>query len=93
MDAMDSGPVERSGRAPVPYRIVVRGQLTERFTDPLEGVVIESAGIQSVLRVDVVDQAKLQGILGGCMSMASTWSAWARPTTPSPTRAAPIVNR
>jgi hypothetical protein len=61
---MDSGPVERAGRAPVPYRIVVRGQLTERFTEPLEGVVIESAGARSVLRVEVVDQAKLQGILG-----------------------------
>ena len=61
---MDSGPVERAGRAPVPYRIVVRGQLTERFTEPLEGVVIESAGARSVLRVEVMDQAKLQGILG-----------------------------
>ena len=61
---MDSGPVDRSGRAPVPYRIVVCGQLTERFTDPLEGVVVESAGTRSVLRVEVVDQAKLQGILG-----------------------------
>jgi hypothetical protein len=60
---MDSGPVERAGRVPVPYRIVVRGEITQRFTEPLEGVVVESAGDQSILLVEVVDQAKLQGIL------------------------------
>jgi hypothetical protein len=56
--------VRRSGRAAVSYRIVVRGEVTERFAGPLEGVVIEAAGDQSILRVEIVDQAKLHGILG-----------------------------
>ena len=61
---MDIGPVARSGQIPVPYRIVVQGEVTQRFTEPLEGVVVVSSGAQSVLAVDVIDQAKLQAILG-----------------------------
>jgi hypothetical protein len=61
---MDSGAAGRSGRIPVAYRIVVRGEVTERFAEPLEGVIVESAGDQSILRVEIVDQAKLQAILG-----------------------------
>ncbi len=61
---VDPGCVRRSGRATVSYRIVVRGEVTERFAGPLEGVVIEAAGDQSILRVEIVDQAKLHGILG-----------------------------
>jgi hypothetical protein len=62
---MDSGSAGRSGRVPVSYRILVRGEVTERFAEPLEGVVVvESAGDQSILRVEIVDQAKLQAILG-----------------------------
>jgi hypothetical protein len=61
---MNSGSAGRSGRVPVCYQIVVRGEVTERFAEPLEGVVVERAGGQSILRVEVVDQAKLQGILG-----------------------------
>jgi hypothetical protein len=60
---MDSEFAKRSGRVPVTYRIVVRGELTERFAEPLEGV-LESAGAQSILSVEIVDQAQLQGILG-----------------------------
>lgn len=61
---MVSGSVGRSGRVPVSYRIVVQGEVTERFAEPLEGVVVESAGNQSILSVEIVDQAKLHGILG-----------------------------
>jgi hypothetical protein len=43
---------------------VVRGEVTARFVEPLEGVVVDSAGDQSILRVEIVDQAKLQSILG-----------------------------
>ena len=60
---MDSEFAKRSGRVPVTYRIVVRGEVTERFAEPLEGVVVESAGDKSVLRVEIVDQAELQGTL------------------------------
>jgi hypothetical protein len=63
LHGMDSEFAKRSGRVPVTYRIVVRGELTERFAEPLEGVV-ESAGDQSILSVEIVDQAQLQGILG-----------------------------
>ena len=47
---MDSGSAGRSGRVPVCYRIVVRGEVTERFAKPLKGVVVESAGDQSILQ-------------------------------------------
>ena len=60
---MDSEFAKRLGRVPVTYRIVVRGEVTERFAEPLEGVVVESAGDTSILRVEIVDQAKLQGTL------------------------------
>jgi hypothetical protein len=43
---------------------VVRGEVTQRFAEPLEGVVVESAGDRSILRVAIVDQAKLHAILG-----------------------------
>jgi hypothetical protein len=61
---MNSGFAKRSGRVPVTYRIVVRGEVTERFAEPLEGVVVESAGDTSILSVEIIDQAKLQGTLG-----------------------------
>jgi hypothetical protein len=60
---MDSEFAKRLGRVPVTYRIVVRGEVTERFAEPLEGVVVESTGDTSILRVEIVDQAKLQGTL------------------------------
>jgi hypothetical protein len=61
---MNSGSAGRSGRVPVSYQSGVRGEVTERFAEPLEGVAVEPAGGQSILRVEIVDQAKLQGILG-----------------------------
>ena len=44
------------------YRITVRAELTQRFVEPLEQVVVESTGEQSILRCESVDQAKLQTI-------------------------------
>lgn len=61
---MSSGSVGKSGRVAVSYEIVVRGEVTERFLEPLEGVVVESAGDDTILRVGVVDQAKLRSIVG-----------------------------
>jgi hypothetical protein len=44
---------------------MVRGEVTERFADALEGVVVESAARDhSILRVEILDQAQLHGILG-----------------------------
>jgi len=44
------------------YRITVRAHLTQTFVAPLEHVVVEPAGDRSILRCEVVDQAKLQTI-------------------------------
>ena len=45
------------------YRISVRGELSDRFVEPLEQVLVESTGDQSILAC-VADQAKLQAVLG-----------------------------
>lgn len=60
---MSTGSAGKSGRAAVSYEIVVRGEVTERFIEPLEGVVVESGGDESILHVGLVDQAKLRSIL------------------------------
>jgi hypothetical protein len=62
LSRMDSGSADRSCGGPV-YRIVIRGEVTERFAEDLEGVVVESAGAKTILNVESPDQAKLQGIL------------------------------
>jgi hypothetical protein len=45
------------------YRITVQGELTQRFLGPLEGVLVESSGDESILCCEIIDQAKLQGVL------------------------------
>jgi hypothetical protein len=64
LSAMNSSSAAHARPVPVCYRIVVRGEVTERFAEPLEGVVVESAGAESTLRVENADQARLQAILG-----------------------------
>lgn len=53
----------RSGRRPVGYRIVVRGEICEPLVGPLEGMVVEAAGEESTLAGDIIDQAHLQAVL------------------------------
>jgi hypothetical protein len=60
---MTSGYVGKSGRGEVSYDIVVRGEVTERFLEPLECVDVTSSVDETTLRVEVVDQAKLRSIL------------------------------
>ena len=60
---MEMGASERSSRGERCYRITVRGELTQPFVDPLERVYVESCGDVSILRCEVVDQAKLQAVL------------------------------
>jgi hypothetical protein len=61
---MSTGDVESSsGRRTRRYRITVQGELTQRFLEPLEGVFVDSSGDESILRCEIVDQAKLQGVL------------------------------
>jgi hypothetical protein len=47
-----------------PSVFVGRDEVSERFAEPLEGVVVELACGQSILRVEIVDQAKLRAVLG-----------------------------
>ena len=60
---MNSAPDGCSGSGTACYRIVVRGEVTERYIQLLEGVVVESAGAESVLRVQDADQARLLGVV------------------------------
>jgi len=53
----------RAGQTDVRYRIVIRGEIGEPLVGPLEGMSVELAGHESVLTVDLVDQAQLQGAL------------------------------
>jgi hypothetical protein len=53
-----------SRRKPGRYRITVRGEVSQRFVEPLEEVFVESTGDESILACKVVDQAKLQAVLG-----------------------------
>lgn len=51
-----------AGRKPRRYRITVRGEVSQTFVEPLEQVVVESTGDESVLFCEVIDQAKLQSV-------------------------------
>jgi len=53
----------RTGQNDVRYRIVIRGEIGDPLVGPLEGMSVEVAGEESVLTVDLVDQAQLQGAL------------------------------
>lgn len=60
METGSNGFADRKARC---YRITVRGELTQAFVEPLGHVLVESAGDESILGCEVVDQAKLQAIL------------------------------
>ena len=45
------------------YRIVVRGELSERFAATFEGMEMETGGGQTVLTGELIDQPHLHGIL------------------------------
>lgn len=46
------------------YRIVVRGQLSERFTDAFDGMVVRHGGGVTAFEAELADQAMLHGLLG-----------------------------
>jgi hypothetical protein len=62
MDRMETGSNGSTGLEARRYRITVRAQLTQTFVEPLERVVVESTGDESILSCEFVDQAKLQAI-------------------------------
>jgi hypothetical protein len=45
------------------YRIVVQGELSDRFASCFEGVRLETGDGETALVGDIVDQAQLQGVL------------------------------
>jgi hypothetical protein len=46
------------------YRVVVRGQLSERFTDAFDGIVVQRGAGVTVFEGELADQAMLHGLLG-----------------------------
>jgi hypothetical protein len=59
---METGSEESAGRKTRRYRITVRGEVSQTFVEPLGQIFVESAGDESILSCEVVDQAKLQAI-------------------------------
>ena len=60
---MSERSARREGPAAVRYRIIVRGEIEASFVGPLTGLVVESAGDESTLLIDIVDQSHLQGVI------------------------------
>jgi hypothetical protein len=60
---METGSRGSAGRKPRCYRIIVRGEVSQTFVEPLEEVFVESTGDESILSCEAVDQAKLQAVL------------------------------
>ena len=56
-----SGSSEATG--PTIYRIVVRGELTQRYVLAFEGMTLAAGDGQTVITGPVVDQAHLHGLL------------------------------
>jgi hypothetical protein len=46
------------------YRIVVRGQLSERFTDAFDGMTVRRGVGVTAFEGELADQAMLHGLLG-----------------------------
>jgi len=51
------------------YRIVVQGELTERFAEAFEGMEIDVKNRQTVITGQIVDQSHLHGILNRISSL------------------------
>jgi hypothetical protein len=54
------------------YRIVVSGELSERFAAAFEGMEMETGGGQTILTGEVIDQPHLHGILARINSLGLT---------------------
>jgi hypothetical protein len=52
----------RAGR-PTSYQIVVRGELSQRYSTAFEGMALEAEDGQTTITGPVVDQAQLHGLL------------------------------
>jgi hypothetical protein len=64
IDAMPERGEGRASRGAVRYRIVVRGPMSPSLLRLLEETTIGESGSASVLSCDIVDQSRLQAVLG-----------------------------
>jgi hypothetical protein len=53
----------RAARRPTSYQIVVRGELSQRYSTAFEGMALEAGDGQTAITGLVVDQAQLHGLL------------------------------
>jgi hypothetical protein len=53
----------RAAGRPTNYRIVVRGELSQRYSTAFEGMALEAEGGLTTITGPVVDQAHLHGLL------------------------------
>ena len=50
-------------RGTTSYKVVVRGELSERFAPEFEGMSLQAGGGRTVLIGEIIDQAHLHGLL------------------------------
>jgi hypothetical protein len=82
----------RAARRPTSYQIVVRGELSQRYSAAFEGMALEAEDGQTTITGPVVDQAHLHGLLDRVrdlglelVSVNAAAFTHALPTTDSPT--------
>jgi hypothetical protein len=77
-------------RQPRRYRIVIEGELSERFTSEFEGMSLESGRGKTFLWGEVIDQSHLHGILARIQDLGlELVSVTEVPEGSSPLRRAP----
>jgi hypothetical protein len=93
-DSWIMGPMRSSGirrtRGPRRYRVVIEGELSERFASEFDGMSLESGGGQTFLWGEIIDQSHLHGILAriqdlglDLISIAEVREGSSLPRTPS----------
>jgi hypothetical protein len=60
---MPPNPCRPTRRRPTRYRIVVRGELSQRYSTAFEGMSLVAEDGQTVITGPVIDQAHLHGLL------------------------------
>jgi hypothetical protein len=88
---MATNPSRPGRRRPTRYRIVVRGELSERYSTAFEGMSLLAEDGQTVITGPVLDQAHLHGLLGRISDLGLelvSVNAAPAPEPPAPERAA-----
>jgi hypothetical protein len=74
----------RGAGRPTHYQIVVRGELSQRFSMAFEGMSLEAGDGQTVITGPVVDQAHLHGLLDRVRDLGLELVSVNATFTPSP---------